>query len=96
MLTGGYEEGEVTILGSEEVVSTSKAARPHVSLLAQLGSDPRHMEEHLALAKQGCDKMVAYAPTEHETRRVMNMARRFAITFAETYYRLAVEHLEIS
>jgi hypothetical protein len=31
----------------------------------------------LELAKQGCDKMIVYAPTENEARRVMNVARRF-------------------
>ncbi|MDQ4148303.1 MAG: hypothetical protein M3120_11660, partial [Pseudomonadota bacterium] len=64
--------------------------------LAQLGSETRHMREHLELAKQGCDKMVVYAPTEHESRRVMNVAGRFDIRLAEKYHRLTIEHLEES
>ncbi len=94
LLTGGYEEGEIVILSSDYVVSAIEHIRPHVSLLAQFfGSETRHMEEHLELARQGCDKMVVYAPTEHETKRVMNVARRFGIRFAEKYHRLAIEHL---
>jgi hypothetical protein len=94
LLTGGYEEGEIVILSSDYVVSTIEHLRPHVSVLAQFfGSETRHMEEHLELARQGCDKMVVYAPTEHETKRVMKVARRFGIRFAEKYHRLAIEHL---
>src|SRR5215210_1386171 len=96
LLTGGYEEGEITILSSDDVVSAIENALPHVSLLAQLGSETRHMREHLELAKQGCDKMIVYAPTEHESRRVMNVARRFDVRLAEKYHRLTIEHLEES
>jgi hypothetical protein len=52
------------------------------------------MEEHLELAKQGCDKMVVYTPTEHASKRVMNVARRYEIRLAEKYHRLTVEYLE--
>jgi DNA-binding sugar fermentation-stimulating protein len=54
------------------------------------------MREHLELAKQGWDKMIVYAPTEHESKRVMNVASRFDIRFAEKYHRLVIEHLEVS
>jgi hypothetical protein len=52
------------------------------------------MEEHLELAKQGCDKMVIYVPTEHESRRFMDAARRIDIRLAEKEHRLTVERLE--
>ncbi len=77
LLTGGYEEGEITILSSDYVVAAIEDALPHVSHLAQLGSETKHMREHLELAKQGCDKMIVYAPTEHESRRVMNVVSPF-------------------
>jgi hypothetical protein len=96
LLTGGYEEGEITILSSDYVVSAIEDALPHVSLLAQMGSETKHMREHLELAQQGCDKMIVYAPTEHESKRVMNVARRFDIRLAEKYHRLVIEHLEES
>jgi hypothetical protein len=96
LLTGGHEEDEVVILSSDYVVSCIEEMQPHVSLLAQFGSETRHMKEHLELAKQGCDKMIVYAPTEHEAKRVMNVARRFDIRLAEKYHVLAIEHLEVS
>jgi hypothetical protein len=96
LLTGGYEDGEIVILSSGYVASAIENTLPHVSLLAQLGSETRHMQEHLELAKQGCDKMIVYAPTEHESKQVMNVARRFDLGLAEKYHRLVIEHLEES
>jgi AmiR/NasT family two-component response regulator len=95
LLTGGYEESEIVILSSDYVVSAIEDALPHVSILA-IGSETRHMREHLELAKQGCDKLIVYAPTEHEAGRVMNVARHFDIRLAEKYHRLAIEHLKES
>ncbi len=40
--------------------------------------------------------MIVYAPTEHESRRVMNVASRFNIWLAEKYHRLVIEYLEES
>jgi hypothetical protein len=53
-----------------------------------------HREEHLELAKQGCDKMVIDVPREHESRRFMDVARRTDIRLAEKDHRLTVERLE--
>jgi hypothetical protein len=96
LLTGGYEEDGIVVLSSDYVVSAIESSRPHISLLAQFGFEPQDVEEHLELAKQGCEKMIVYAPTEHESKRVMKVARRFDIRLAEKYHRLAVEHLEES
>ncbi len=73
LLTGGYEEDSILHMSSEEIVSEIERMLPHVSLLA-IGSETWHMREHLDLAKQGCDKLIVYAPTEHEAGRVMNVA----------------------
>jgi hypothetical protein len=54
------------------------------------------MERHLELAKQGFEKMIVYAPTEQEAKRVMNVARRFELKLAEMYHRLAIEYLKVS
>jgi tRNA(Leu) C34 or U34 (ribose-2'-O)-methylase TrmL len=95
LLTGGYEDNEIVVLSSDEAALCTEDMLPHVSLLA-FGSETRHMREHLELAKQGCDKLIVYAPTEHEAGRVMNVARHFDIRLAEKYHRLAIEHLKES
>lgn len=95
LLTGGYDEHEIVVLSSDDVVSRIEDMLPHVSLFA-IGTETRHMEERLELAKQGCEEMIVYAPTEHEAKRVMNVARRFPVKLAEMYHRLAIEHLNVS
>jgi hypothetical protein len=95
LLKGGYEENEIVVLSSDEAALCTEDMLPHVSLLA-FGSETRHMREHLELAKQGCDKMIVYAPTEHESKRVMNVARRFDLRLAEMYHRMTIEHLDVS
>jgi hypothetical protein len=52
------------------------------------------MERHYELAKQGCDKLIVYAPTEAESKRAMNVARRFDGKLAEKYHRQVMEDLE--
>jgi hypothetical protein len=94
LLSGGYEEDDILHMSSEDVVSTIERMRPHVSLLAQFGSETQQMERHYELAKQGCDKLIVYAPTEAESKRAMNVARRFDVKLAEKYHRLVMEDLE--
>jgi hypothetical protein len=45
----------------------------------------------LEAAKRGASFLVVYAPTEPETARVMNVARRFHAQIAHKYNRLTVE-----
>ena len=46
--------------------------------------------------QKGCDKLIVYATTEAESKRAMNVARRFDVKLAEKYHRLTIEHLEAS
>ena len=95
LLAGGYEDNEIVILSSGEAVSRIEEMLQHVSFLS-VGTESQHMRERLELAKQGCEEMIVYAPTENEAKRVMNVVRRFDIRLAEKYHRLAIEHLEVS
>lgn len=51
------------------------------------------LEQYLELAKQGAAFLVVYAPSEAETTRVMNVARRFDLRLAAKYGRITVERL---
>jgi hypothetical protein len=95
LITGGYDEDEFVILSSGEAVSRIEEMLQHISILS-IGTESQHMRERLELAKQGCEEMIVYAPTEHEAKRVMNVARRFPLKLAEMYHRLAIEHLDVS
>ncbi len=81
-------------MSGEQCASMLEDILPNVSLLAQLRSEPRHMQERLELAKQSYDKMIVYAPNDHESKRVMNVARHFDTSLGEKYHRLTIEHPE--
>jgi hypothetical protein len=62
-------------------------------MLAYIGAERGHQKQHLEHAKQGSFFLVVHAPTEPETARVMNVARRFGARLAHKYNRLTVEAL---
>lgn len=95
LLRGGYEKDEVIYQSADYVVSEIDKLRPHISLLAQLGSQAEQMERHYELSKQGCAWLIVYAPTDAEVNRVMNVARRYDIKLAQKYHRLVIEDLQI-
>ena len=80
LLAGGYEDDEALMFSS-------------ISILAYMGAERGHQKQHLEYAKQGSVFLVVYAPTEPETARVMNVARRFEARLAHKYNRLTVEVL---
>jgi hypothetical protein len=93
LLTGGYEQDEVMMFSSQQVIADIERTREDVSILAYMGAELGHQKQHLECARQGCAFLVVYAPSEAETTRVMNVARRFGARLAHKYNRLTVEEL---
>jgi hypothetical protein len=95
LLTGGYEADEVLQFRSDEVIADAEQTRDNLGLLARMGlnMDWSEVERDVQLAQQGATFLVVYAPSDAETNRVMNVARRFNTTLARKYHRLAIEHL---
>ena len=93
LLTGGYEDDEVMAFSSQDVIADIEKTRDDVSLLAYIGAELGHQKQHLECAKQGCAFLVVYAPTEAETARAINVARRFGARLAHKYNRLTVEEI---
>jgi hypothetical protein len=93
LLTGGYEEDEALMFSSQQVIADIENTRADISILAYMGAERGHQKQHLEHAKQGAAFLVVYAPTEPETARVMNVARRFRARLAHKYNRLTVEAL---
>jgi hypothetical protein len=93
LLTGGYEEDEVLRFSSQQVISDIENTRADISILAYMGAERGHQKQHLEQARQGAAFLVVHAPTEPETTRVMNVARRFGSRLAHKYNRLTVEAL---
>jgi hypothetical protein len=93
LLTGGYDEDEVMVFTSEQVIKDIQRRRQDMSILAFFGDDPWIQDQHFQSAKQGAAFLVVYAPSEQETTRVMNVARRFGVRLAHKYNRRSVEEL---
>jgi len=95
LLTGGYEADEVLQFRSDEVIADAEQTRDNLGLLARMGLNMEwsEVERDVQLAQQGAAFLVVYAPSDAETNRVMNVARRFNTTLARKYHRLAIEHL---
>lgn len=93
LLTGGYESDEIMWFSSEQVVADIENNRDNVSPLAHLGTELGYQEEQLKYAEQGYTFLVVYAPSEAETARVLNVARRYGARLAHKYNRLTIEEI---
>jgi hypothetical protein len=93
LITGGYDDDEVMQFSSQHVMAAMESTRDNISILAYLGTELAHQREQLEYAKQGCTFLVVYAPSEPETARVLNVARRFRARLAHKYNRLTVEEI---
>jgi hypothetical protein len=95
LLTGGYDDDEILRFSGQQVIADIEGTRDDVSILAYLGAELAYQRQQLEYAKQRCTFLVVYAPTEAETTRVLNVARRFRARLAHKYNRLTVEEIPI-
>ena len=93
LLTGGYDDGEIMTFSGPQVVADIEKNQDNVSILAYLGEELAAQRQHLDYARQGCGFLVIHAPSEAETARVVNVARRFGARLAHKYNRLTTEEL---
>ena len=93
LLGGGYEEDEAQLFRSDEVIADAEQTRDNSSLLGRLGVEWEAIQKYYELAQQGATFLVVYSPSDAETTRVMNVARRFDVLLAAKYHRAAIEQL---
>jgi hypothetical protein len=76
------------------VLQGSSADLEHLSpLIKALGSEAQVMEGHKAGAKAGHSFLIAYAPSDLDTERLMNVARRVGYLKAQKYDRFSFTEL---
>jgi hypothetical protein len=51
------------------------------------------MDKHIELADAGYTFLVAYSPSDLDTKRLMNVARRFRYALAQKYDRFSITEL---
>jgi hypothetical protein len=94
LVDGGYDDEDVKLMDTAKVLEGSSADLEHLSpFIKALGSESQIMESHKAGAGAGQVFLIAYAPSELDTERLMNVARRVGYVKAQKYDRFTFTEL---
>lgn len=94
LIEGGYAEDDVRLMDTTRVLEGSSADLEHLSpLIKALGSEARMMESHRSGAAAGQTFLIAYAPSDLDAERLMNVARRGGFIKAHKYDRFTFTEL---
>jgi hypothetical protein len=94
LVEGGYAEEDVQLMSMERVLEGTSADLEQLSpLVRALGYESQATESHQASAVAGHALLIAYAPSELDTERLMNVARRVGYVKAQKYDRFTVTEL---
>jgi hypothetical protein len=94
LIEGGYDEEDIKILDTKLVSEKAGKDLEELSLLVRaLGEEAQATASHVKAAAQGHTFLVAYAPSELDTSRLMNVARRIGYVKANKYDRFTVTDL---
>jgi hypothetical protein len=94
LVEGGYAEEDIKILDTKLVLEKASADLEQLSpLVRALGEEAQATASHRAGAAAGHTFLVAYAPSDLDTQRLMNVARRIGYAKAQKYDRFTVTEL---
>jgi hypothetical protein len=91
---GGYAQDDIKLLDTKRVLEGATADLEQLNpLVRALGEEAQATESHRAGAAAGHTFLVAYAPSDLDTERLMNVARRIGYVKAQKYDRFTVTEL---
>lgn len=93
LLEGGYDPGDVMVTDADSVRRFAEGHLASASAVSAFGGERDAERQHLALAKEDHAFLMAYAPSDAETERVMNVVRRFDYAVAHKYGRFTLQIL---
>jgi hypothetical protein len=94
LLEGGYGESDVELMPMERVLEGTAADLEQLSpLVRALGYEAEVTAGHRVAAAAGHALLIAYAPSDLDTERLMNVARRVGFLKAQKYDRFTVTEL---
>jgi hypothetical protein len=94
LIDGGYDEEDVEVMDTEQVKQgTSDDLRQLSPVIKALGSEGDLIRGHQALAAEGDAFLLAYAPSDLDARRLMNVARKVGYHTAHKYDRFTITSL---
>jgi len=93
LVNGGIGVDEISIYRSDEVLSQIEGSRKTDNKIFQLGQEEEKVKRYAELANQGCGFLVVFAPSDEDSKRVMDIVHPLKPKFAEKYNRLTLEEL---
>jgi hypothetical protein len=93
LINHGISKYRITYYGSADTLSQIEVSRETDNKIFQLGQEEEKVKRYAELARQGCGFLVVYAPSDEETKQVMDIVHPLKPKFAEKYNRLTLEEL---
>jgi hypothetical protein len=94
LMDGGYDAPDVTLWSGSEVAAGARELEQSASVIARIfGAEMAALDTHIELADAGYTFVVAYCPSDLDTQRLMNVARRFKHGLAQKYDRFTITKL---
>jgi len=94
LLDGGYDEQDVHVLDTARVLAGTTDDLKNLSpIIRALGIEGELIRRHQEAAASGASFVLAYAPSDQETQRLMNVARRVGFVNAHKYDRFTITRL---
>jgi hypothetical protein len=94
LIDGGYDERDVTLWSGSEVAVGARELQQSANVITKsCGAELEAMDKHIELADSGYTFLVAYSPSDLDTKRLMNVARRFRYALAQKYDRFSITEL---
>ena len=94
LLDGGYDEEDVEVMETKRVLEgTTDDLKQLSPVIKALGSEGDLIRSHQAGAAAGHAFLLVYAPSDLETQRLLNVARRVGYSQAHKYDRFTITKL---
>ena len=93
LISGGIGADEISVYRSDEVLSQIEETRKTDNKIFQLGQEEEKVKRFTELANQGSGFLVVFAPSDDDSKRVMDLVHPLKPKFAEKYNRLTLEEL---
>jgi hypothetical protein len=93
LLAAGIPEAAITPFASQEVIADIEQMRSDAGLAATFMNESQMMEDHLNIALEGGGFLVVNAPSDADTARVVQIAKRSQLRIAHKYNRLTLDHI---
>ncbi|MCJ0763684.1 RNA-binding protein [Variovorax terrae] len=92
---GGYGEHDIMLLEPEAILGKIGSTIRHddPNLLPSLGTEAATVREYEERALQGHYALMIHAPSDEETRRVMDVVHTVPFSYAQRYRRLVIEDI---